>query len=51
MTKTSEEGERIKEQDEEHGQSLQEPLSQPEAEENDLNRVTMKPYFPEIFLG
>ena len=51
MTKTSEERDRIEEQSEQHLQSLQEPQSQHQAVEDDLKRVTKKPYFPELFLG
>jgi hypothetical protein len=51
MTKTSGEGERIEEQAEERLQNLQETQSQNQAAEDDLKRVTMKPYFPELFLG
>jgi hypothetical protein len=51
MTKTSGEGERIEEQDEEHRKNLQEAQSQHQAAEDDWKRVTMKPYFPELFLG
>ncbi len=52
MAKTPGEGERIEEQQaEEHRQSLQEAQSQRQAAEDDLKRVTMKHYFPELFLG
>jgi len=51
MNKTSGEGERIEEQDEEHLQNLQEAQIQHQAEEDELKAVTVKPYFPELFLG
>jgi len=51
MTKMSGEGERIEEQDEEHLQNLQGAHIQHQAAEDDLKPVTMKPYFPELFLG
>lgn len=51
MRRTPEEGERIEEQPEEHQQSLQEPQSQNQPAEDDFRRVTVAPYFPEIFLG
>jgi hypothetical protein len=51
MTKTPEDGERIEEQPEEHQLSLQEPKLQKQAAEEDLKRVIVEPYFPEVFLG
>jgi hypothetical protein len=52
MTRTSEEGDRIEEQAEEHLQSLQEAQSQhQEGAKDDLKPVTIKPYLPELFLG
>jgi len=51
MTKTSGEGERIEEQVEEHPKNLHEARSQHQTAEDDLKGVTMKPYFPELFLG
>ncbi len=54
----SEEGERIETQPEEHRQSLQktrqslqETQGQSQPAEDDFKRVTVAPYFPEVFLG
>jgi hypothetical protein len=46
-----EERERTEEQDEEQLQNLQEAQIQHQAAEDDLKPATMKPYFPELFLG
>jgi hypothetical protein len=51
MTRTPEEGERIEEQPEEHRQSLQGPQEPNQPAEDDLKRVAVEPYFPEVFLG
>ena len=51
MEKTPEKGKKIEEQPEEPQQNLQECHDENQPIEDDPRRVTVEPYFPEVFLG
>jgi len=51
MKKTPREREWTEEQAEEPRENLQDPQDQSQPSEGDLDRVAVKPYYPEVFLG
>jgi hypothetical protein len=51
MAKTPEKGKEIQKEPEEPQQNLQEYQDENQPVEDDLRRVTVEPYFPEVSLG